>query len=553
MKPARVPSWLLAAAMALPLIGLSAPLIEIDDARYAEVPREMAASGDWTVPTLNGLPYVEKPPLWYWTAAASYRILGVSEAAARLPFLLLALLGLAGVWWLGSWLYSPFVGRTAALATATSALWLFLSHNMTLDLPVSVFLLWTTALSLRVMTFPEDARWAAPLAWIAAALAFLSKGLISVVFPAAWVCGLAVLYPETRRGARRLLSPLGVGLAALVAAPWFLAVQARRPDFLHTFFVEQHFQRFLTPRYARGGGWWYYLVVAPAGLLPWTVPAMTGLAAALRRPFGPDRRGPMLAAWILGVGAFFTASSSKLATYILPVIPHLCLLAAAALERGLPRGALRASRALGALLGAAALAALALTLAGFTAKGWPPPGASPELALCLSVTAVALLAALGAGLLAAPSSKTPGTILGLAGVAAGALALSALRAAAPLTSAKDLALAVRDAAGPADAIWTYGTYLHGLPFYARRPVDKMVYFVGEFHYAKREAVYRERFGDDNDARTLPRAGGKTFVALRSFERPHFETLPAKGTKVSWRDFGRWALAEIEPENKKKKK
>ena len=87
-----VPGWLLAAAIGLPLLVLGSPLIEIDDARYAEVPRAMATSGDWIVPSLNAMPYVEKPPLWYWLAAASIGTFGTSEAAARLPMFLLALL-----------------------------------------------------------------------------------------------------------------------------------------------------------------------------------------------------------------------------------------------------------------------------------------------------------------------------------------------------------------------------------------------------------------------------------------------------------------------------
>ena len=124
------------------------------------------------------------------------------------------------------------------------------------------------------------------------------------------------------------------------------------------------------------------------------------------------------------------------------------------------------------------------------------------------------------------------------------LAFAGLRAASPLISAKDLALAVRQAAGPHDQVWVYDSSLHGLPFYSGRRVDRIVNFVGEFHYAKRDAAHAERFGDDNAITALPRAGGKTFVALKTPERAHFETLPAKGSIASWREFGPWSLAEI---------
>jgi 4-amino-4-deoxy-L-arabinose transferase-like glycosyltransferase len=546
---ASVPLWLLAAALAVPVLGLTSPLLEVDDARYAQVPAEMAASGDWIVPTLDGTAYVEKPPLWYWSAAASYGLFGVSEGSARLAMLLFALLGVAGAWWLGSWLYAPDVGLAAAAATATASLWVFLTHNMTVDMPVSVCLLWTTALALRAMVRPDDARWAAPCAWLAAALAFLSKGLISVLLPGLWVAGLAILFPRLRRGARALISPAGIALACAVAAPWFLAVQKRRPDFFHVFFVEQHFQRFLTQRYNRNAPWWFYLAVLPSGLLPWTAPFLAGLWRAARRPLDPDFRGPALAAWTLGVAAFFSTSHSKLATYVLPVFPHAALLAVVALEEGLPPWATRLQRVLGGLLAAAAaLAALALAAGLLPAKVWPPRGLPAASAAPLGVLVVLLIATFGAALLLAPSSKRPAAVLAGGGALAGVLLFLGLRLAAPLVSARDVGRAVRDEARGGDAVWTYGTYLHGLPFYARRPVDKLVLFTGEFHYAKRDPAYAPRFGDDADVRALPRAGGRTFVVLHTGERPHFEETVGGGPRSieSWREFGPWSLAVVGP-------
>lgn len=542
-----LPSWLLAAALALPVLGLTSPLIEVDDARYAQVPAEMAASGDWVLPTLDGTPYVEKPPLWYWTAAASYEILGVSEGAARLPMWLFGLLGALGAWWLGSWLYSAAVGRAAAAATATAGLWLFLNHNMTVDLPISVCLLWTTALALRTMEHPEDARWSAPAAWLAAALAFLSKGLIALLLPGLWVVGLAVLFPRLRRGALKLLSPAGMLVFAAAAVPWFAAMQRRRPDFLHVFFVEQHFQRYLTAKYNRGAPWWFYLAVVPAGMLPWTAPFLAGMWRAARKPFGPDFRGPALGYWVLGVCAFFSTSHSKLATYALPVFPHAAVLAAAALAEGLPGWAKKLSRALGVLLLAAAAGGAAAALGGFLpAKVWPPVGLPGSADVPLIVMAAGLLAALGAAQVFAPSLKTPAAALAAGGTVAGALLFAGLRLAAPLTGVRDLGRAVGAQARAGDAVWTYDNYPHGLPFYARRPVDKIVQFTGEFHYAKRDAAFADRFGDTDALKALPRAGGRTFVAMRTGRRAAFlEAIRGGAASVeSWRDFGPWSLAVV---------
>ncbi|MDE1977473.1 MAG: glycosyltransferase family 39 protein, partial [Elusimicrobia bacterium] len=114
-------TFLFFAALTAPFWRLGAPLVEVDDARYAEVPREMLVLHDWVTPHLDNMDYVEKPPMWYWLAAASYEVFGVSEAAARLPLALLALLGLLLTYWLGGWLFSPRTGMTAAIFLSASA------------------------------------------------------------------------------------------------------------------------------------------------------------------------------------------------------------------------------------------------------------------------------------------------------------------------------------------------------------------------------------------------------------------------------------------------
>ncbi len=541
-----LPLWLLLAALLVPALGLTSPLLEVDDARYAEVPREMAASGDWVLPTLDATPYVEKPPLWYWIDAASQKVLGSSEASARLPMLVLALLGAAGAWWLGGWLYDERVGRIAAAATGTSALWIFLVHNLTLDMPLSVCFIWTTAFILRTLMKPQDAFWAAPAAWACAALAFLDKGLIAVVFPVAWVLGLAVMFPKMRRGALALATSWGMPLAAAITAPWFFAMQRRRPDFLHVFFIEQHFQRFLTQKYHRNAPAWFYLAVLPGGLLPWTAPALSGLWRAVRRPLGPDARGPALAAWSLGVTAFFSISHSKLATYVLPVFPHMAILAAAELERGLPRAAARAQAALGSVLLCAAGVLAAVAIFSPTARAAALAFMSAPRAGLLAALAVGLLAAMGAAMLLAPRLSRPAAALCAGAALAGVCLFGGLRLAAPLVSAREVGLAVRAQIRPGDELWTYDTYLHGLPFYCGRRVDRIVQFLGEFHYAKRDPAYAPMFRDDSALSELPRAGGRTFVAMKSRSFDHFiaSVKGGGGALEAVEPLGAWTLAVV---------
>lgn len=507
--------------------GLGHRIWEVDDARYAEVPREMAVSGDWATPTLNGLNYVEKPPLWYWLAAASYKVFGVGEAAARLPLALLSILGLAGVAWLGSWLYAPGTGLAAAVALGTSGLYFFLTHYMTPDLGVTVFLLWATALILRTLLRPEDARWAAPAAWACAALAFLSKGLIAVVFPAGWTLGCLVLFPNLRKGALKLLHPLGPALFLLIAAPWPLLMQGRHPDFFHVFFIEQHFQRFLTAKYNRGEPWYFFLWVLPAGLLPWTPAVIAGAWAALKERGQGDVRGAALLLWSVMVVGFFSTSHSKLATYILPAFPHLCLLAAAALEKPLARWAQGLARVLGGALAAAGVLALFLC----------PREIAPNAAIAAAGLGIFCLG--GALWL---SKKDAVLRLGGGGLLLGALALVAVGGVEDIMTAQPIAQAIMARYKPGDLIYTYGTYLHGLPFYTGRRVDRVVNWIGELHYAKRDPANGGRFGDDSSIRALAPNGHSVYVVVRTRDLDYLLTLN-KGLRKT-RTFANWALVEL---------
>jgi 4-amino-4-deoxy-L-arabinose transferase-like glycosyltransferase len=530
---ARAPRWawtlaLLAACSSFWSLGH--PLVEVDDARYAEVPREMAQTGDWGTPTLNYMDYVEKPPLWYWLAASSYKIFGVGEAQARLPLALLSLLGLMLTAWLGRWLFDETTGLLGAAALGSAALWFFLSHYITLDLLLSVTLLAETAFILRVLIHPEDARWAAPAAWTAAALAFLSKGLVSVVLPGAWAAGLFLLFPQWRRPFLKLLNPLGAVLFAAITLPWFFLMEERHPGFLHFFFTEQHFQRYLTPKYNRVSPWWFFLVVLPAGMLPW---APSAAAAVCRKPKA-WRENPLdaaLALWVLVVLGFFSTSSSKLATYILPVAPHLSLLAVRAAQRGLPGWAAKASTVLGLVFVAAGCAAPFLKQVPPQALPWATFGAWSA----------------GAGLILGglvSNARARVTALALGGLALGATALVSLNRMEAELSARRIAAAVMERARPIDSVWAYNVYLHGLPFYLKRPIDKIIYFIGELHYAKRNPANEGKFDDDDAVVALPQAGKRTFVVLPTKEARHFIALTAIGAIRHHANYGRWELVEF---------
>lgn len=533
--------------LSTPFWDLGHPLWEVDDARYAEVPREMAASGDWLTPTLNFMDYVEKPPLIYWLGAASYKIFGVSEAAARVPLALLAVLGMLGAWWLGNWLYGKEVAVASAVLLGTCAQYYALSHNITPDMAVSVALLWTTGLILRCLRQPKNgARWGA-LAWVAAACAFLAKGLIGLLLPAVWTGALILLFPKLRQGLRPLILNWGPIVFVAAIGGWFAAMESRNPGFFNFFVIEQHFQRFLTPKYNRPGGWAYFIPVELAGSLPWTPLIAAAVIAPLARWRRSDERDRQLALWVVIVFGFFSASSSKLLTYILPLFAHQAVLGAqllsrldseTSIDRWIRRGA-----ALLAVVLALAIPAGLLILPRIDLPFPVPAG----LRLCAAGFLVSLAAA-SAVLARARRSQggLPVLVMG-AGLSLAALALliPGTRQLTAQLSAKALALEINrqieTRGGPPARIFSYDIYLHAIPFYTGRPVD-VVNWVGELHYAKRFERFAHRFADENALRALPDPERITFVALRRKSVPRLLALNPNEKPASLKFYGPWALA-----------
>ena len=342
------------------------PLFDPDEGRYAEIPREMMLSGgDWVIPHLNGIVYLEKPPLQYWLTALAFRAFGENEFAARLCTGLAGYLSLAAVFFLGRTLWGFDAGVRAALFSAASTLFVLLGHQLTLDMLLSFWL--TVALGCFLMAQARregtgHRRLWMLGCWAAMALALLTKGLIGVLIPAA-ALGAYVLWQRDWRLLRRLNLRWGVPLFAAIAAPWFVLAARANGQFLEFFFVREHFLRFLTPIEHRTQPWWFFVPVLTVGIMPWLPQAALALAApptdrARRGEFDPLR---LLWIWCVFVLVFFSLSDSKLIPYILPAVPALALLCAgrrAGRGAGGGQGDGRGSLLAGALLTLASCASL---------------------------------------------------------------------------------------------------------------------------------------------------------------------------------------------------
>jgi 4-amino-4-deoxy-L-arabinose transferase-like glycosyltransferase len=314
-------------------------LIKPDEGRYAELAREMAVSGDWVTPRLNGIKYFEKPPLQYWATATAFSAFGESEWTARLWVGLTGFLGILLTWHAGRRLFGPSAGVLAAATLASSLLYLAMGHMNTLDMGLSFFLELAVFGFLLAQTSPDGGRRWMLIAWAGLALAVLSKGIVALVLTG----GTLVLYSLLTRDFspwRKFEFARGLPLFLLITAPWFVAVSLANPEFPRFFFIHEHFERFLTNVHRRYQPAWYFVPIFLLGALPWTTLALQSVAQAWSgrsaTPFQPRR---FLLLWCLVVFGFFSVSSSKLPSYILPLFPALALLLADALP-GIGRRAL---------------------------------------------------------------------------------------------------------------------------------------------------------------------------------------------------------------------
>lgn len=320
---------LLPAAILYPTLDFH--LLEPDEGRYAQIPREMLANGSAVVPTLQGEPYLDKPPLLYWLVAGSYRLFGVSAGAARLVPALCVHLTILAVYLIGR----RSVGERAAMWAAmllsvapgyvSVARLLLLDGLLTLCVTVSVLCGFE---AVRTGVFRQG--W-----WLAAAVAsglgFLTKGPIAEVLLFVPLWTFAALAGADRRGPARVPLTWYGAFAVVVLGvnlPWYLAVSHEQPDFLSYFFWRHNVLRFLQP-FDHLQPVWYYLPILAGGLMPATVLMVPYLRTLWRG--GTDGRpspSPAGGFWLLAglwCVLFFSCSGSKLPTYILPAYPFLCL------------------------------------------------------------------------------------------------------------------------------------------------------------------------------------------------------------------------------------
>ncbi|MFN0139386.1 MAG: ArnT family glycosyltransferase [Pyrinomonadaceae bacterium] len=362
-----LPSWLWICLALLAVFtyffGLTIPLLGPDEPRYAQVAREMFERGDWVTPTLGGYNWFEKPALLYWLEIASFTLLGVSEAAARVGPALFGLGTVASLWLLGRSVVTAeghgtntnFANWLALVAASTLGIMVF-SRGASFDITVTFPL---TAALVAFFVFDQKHRTSRtgeyfPLVcfYFFIGLALLAKGLIGIVFPYAIVAFYFVL--SRRMPSRKFILSLlwGTLLAAAIAGLWYLPMYLRHGwEFVDEFFLQHHFQRFTSNKYKHPQPFYFFFWVLPLMTLPWLplfIAAIWNLIKGIIQHKATEitekdenrylhfTTSPLLLLSIAWLGVplvFFSLSGSKLPGYILPAVPPAIIISALFITR----------------------------------------------------------------------------------------------------------------------------------------------------------------------------------------------------------------------------
>lgn len=313
-------------------------LFSRDEAMYGEAARGMYAGGDWLTPTINGQPFYEKPPLYYWLSATSQHVLGATPLAARLPGALLAILTIFLVYLTGRRVWGQRAGLFAALALTLSMQFVLIGRMGIMDVPVTCLIV--LALLAYEHWYRQGSLAAAAAFGACTALAVLMKGMAGLLAPAIMIVHLLVLWD---RGKLRIApAALALLICIAIAAPWFVVMSMRHGmEFVSVIFIGQQLNRMVTSMQGHSGPVYYYVGLVLISFFPWIVFVPAGVAAAFRSRQSEEVAvrfwNTLALVWIAVVLIPFSLIQTKLPGYITPLFPPMALLVGAELDRRLYR------------------------------------------------------------------------------------------------------------------------------------------------------------------------------------------------------------------------
>jgi 4-amino-4-deoxy-L-arabinose transferase-like glycosyltransferase len=302
----------------------SIPLLDPDEPVYAETAKEMLQFNDWLSPRIYGQFWYDKPPMYYWLVAMSFKVFGINEFAARFPSALLAIVCAVYIYFAVARLFNKRAGVLSALVLTTSLEFFYLGKAAVTDITL------TLCFTVCLLSYLEKRYY---LFYIFAGLATVTKGPIGFLFPA----GIIFFYMVATRSFSEMLRmklPFGILIYLLVAAPWYwFMYQLHGSAFIDTFIGFHNITRFTSPEHPEGVLWYYFIPVLIIGFMPWTAVMVQAVWASMTQSRNHFKPLLFLLIWTLFIFIFFSISRTKLVSYILPMYPPLAIIVGWYLDR----------------------------------------------------------------------------------------------------------------------------------------------------------------------------------------------------------------------------
>lgn len=311
------------------------PLMDPDEPVYAETAREMIQFEDFVSPRIYGEYWYDKPPMYYWLVAGAFQLMGNSEFASRFPSAFLAIGGAVFLYWAGRRLVGERASLLSVLILLSSLEYFYLGNAAVTDMTLTFFL--TVAL----VSFLQRNYY---LMYLCCALGVLTKGPVALFFCGV-IVGLYLLLTGNLKRLRTMKIPCGIVIFCAVAVPWYVAMYSLHGmAFVETFLGFHNVTRFLEPEHTSGVLWYYYIPVLLVGFFPWSAILVQSIRYAIREKGETRDVCRFLLIWAGAVFFFFSASQTKLVSYILPMYPPLAMLGGIYIDRIWLRGEVNALR-----------------------------------------------------------------------------------------------------------------------------------------------------------------------------------------------------------------
>jgi 4-amino-4-deoxy-L-arabinose transferase-like glycosyltransferase len=307
-------------------------LWNIDEGMHAATSKDMVLTGDWVTPHYNGEKFYDKPPLHNWLVAISFLIFGFTEFAARLPAALSGLGCVMVTYLLGRRICGPTTAFLSSVVLATSAEYVVLSRVVVHDISLAFFI--TLALTLFYLGYRNEKHRKTKFLLGYAALGFsvLAKGPVGVLLPVT-IIGLFLIFNKNLIFLKKMHIGWGILILMVTAAPWYILVSLKDPEYFGYFFIRQNLGNFFSGQVRHPEPFYFYLPILMGGMFPWSPLLPVAVFRGFRAGWAPENNGMKFALiWFFTIFIFFSLASSKLGTYILPLFPAAALLVGALLR-----------------------------------------------------------------------------------------------------------------------------------------------------------------------------------------------------------------------------